>query len=298
LLVTGNIEDKNLRNVECYLRYLKRCGYERHNTVVSSAQNGCDVINKMLDTFNDRHKKQTLIIEMKKQPDLQLLPLSEFSWLKENERVCNLVWVTIRDTHSSIKDWVAPGFDYRSLELQFNPKSTIERFNEIIKFFDRGCREGDPVAWGRNVMMCLLRKCRGILNESKKPFSWLKRKNEVQISWAHNYFYKEKDVSFKSNNRPKRVFQSPISIDEKYLGLYAAFDSWEIQVDSKTLFLHNFNIAWHQKKHRDIREGKKVCNVILDEDVKNKLDSLAKMKGLKLNETIAFLIEQEYQKCL
>lgn len=80
-----------------------------------------------------------------------------------------------------------------------------------------------------------------------------------------------------------------------YLAIFAAFDTWDAIPNLKRLFLNDFNKAWQQKKHRDNRQGKKVCNLVLREEVKEMLDEMAASRGIRLNQLVEALIEREYE---
>ncbi|AJP45448.1 hypothetical protein EP12_19825 [Alteromonas australica] len=62
--------------------------------------------------------------------------------------------------------------------------------------------------------------------------------------------------------------------------------------------MNDFNRAWQQKKHRDNRQGKKACNLVLREEVKQKLDAMAAARGMKLNQLVETLIENEHAKTI
>ena len=68
--------------------------------------------------------------------------------------------------------------------------------------------------------------------------------------------------------------------------------------DRKALIIGGMKRAWSQKKFRDKdkKEGKKAYSISMTEKTKQKLDSLAEHKGLKINETIEMLIRNEFEK--
>jgi len=91
---------------------------------------------------------------------------------------------------------------------------------------------------------------------------------------------------------------SPTNTAERYLAIYAAFDTWKTTVEAKRLFSIDFNKAWQQKKHRDSRQGKKACSLVLHEETKLKLDELAQAKNVTLSQLVEQLINKEHSKQL
>ncbi len=272
--------------------------------MVNTGQEGAALINCHIGSLEfSAEKKNRLVILLITEAEKLLLPIKEFSWLEDDDRACYWVWGTI--LQSPLAAWpnqplpfffinsqetrTAPG--YQSLGLKTVTTNTEERLEEIVKYFDRA---GQPPQWQFNLINELKVRWIEIYN-ARKPFPWLKQDNVEQCDWAWNYISKPNLLLGWYNTPPVLGF-SPTKQEEKYLAIYAAFDCWTAPPDSKKLFCHNFNKAWHQKKHRDSRQGKKVCNLVLREDVKNKLDQMAYERDITLNRLVEALVENEYTK--
>lgn len=178
---------------------------------------------------------------------------------------------------------------YNDLNLKSATSSSKERFDEVVKYLDR-CEQ--PLEWQRDLITSLQGEW-GQIYAARKPFSWLEQDNEEQVRWAWEYL---KKGGLGYNNKPSVYNFSPTGPQEMYLMIYAAFDLWGALPDTKRLFIGDFNKAWQQKKHRDNREGKKVCNLVLREEVKSKLDCMAVARNMKLNQLVEILIENEYER--
>lgn len=226
-----------------------------------------------------------------------LLPLDELAWFKDEERTCYWVWVTVANSRylaspdrpvAQYRENQRCAMSYHELQLKTNPSSSKERFGELVKFFDR---VDQPLKWQQDLLSSLKNDWTRIYT-ARKPFTWLEKNNEEQIRWAWEYLNKDNYVF----NKPRIYRLYPTCIKEMYLAIYAAFDSWDERFQLKRLFLNDFNKAWQQKKHRDSRQGKKVCNLVLREEVKQKLDDMAAARGMKLNQFVETLIENEHAK--
>jgi hypothetical protein len=227
------------------------------------------------------------------------LPLAELDWIKKDERACYFVWLSVKTLsfntspaypvdlvmENQPENFVA---NYVHLDLKANPSSSKERFNEIVRFIDRVFQ---PLEWQKDLIEYFKQRW-SVIYTSRKQLSWLNNKDEDQCRWAWEYINKPKLTGFRST--PKTYQLNPTGCNEMYLAIFAALDTWNVHSDSQRLFLLDFNKAWQQKKHRDSRQGKKACNLVLREEVKQKLDELASSRGLKLNQIVEELIEKEH----
>ncbi len=295
------IPGNDLRIVESCLRGMWSEGFQI-TTNIQTAEEGAKCINQFISSLDwEYQRKDEFARSLYAQAKQNLLPDNELDWLKNSERACYFVWVTI----SKSQFFSAPNSpvflpsgmhpegtlyatSYTQLNLKNGPSNSDERFKEVVNYFDRVTQ---PLDWQR-VLVAHLKSQWGIIFNSRKPFSWLRKDDEDQIRWAWEYLGK---LSL-GTSKPSVFGFYPPSIGEMYLAIYAAFDTWGESYETKRHFLIDFNKAWQQKKHRDSRIGKKVCNLVLRDEVKDKLDQLAKQRGKKLNQLVEELIENEYDK--
>ncbi|QEW05862.1 hypothetical protein [Nitrincola iocasae] len=294
-------DDKRL--VESCLRALAGRNIEVPTTIVDIGQEGANIINRIIAYMEyDTAQKNHIVDDLLTSAGQSLLPQKELSWLQDNERACFWFWGVISKSHFFASpdhpttqpfrgQQVSVTTPYKNLKLKSSPASSNERFEEIIKFFDR---VGQPMEWQR-LLIDELKKRWAYIYNARNPFSWLKQDDAEQCAWAWDYI-SHRNTPVRYDNSPATSEFSPVNLKEKYLSIYAVYDCWETQPDSKKLFCHNFNKAWHQKKLRDSRQGKKVCNLVLREDVKRKLDQMAHDQNMTLNRMVESLIENEYLK--
>tara|TARA_B110000211_G_scaffold201656_1_gene233367 strand:- start:644 stop:1561 length:918 start_codon:yes stop_codon:yes gene_type:complete len=294
----SQIEGKERRFIESCFRVLQSKNAQL-NVSFESPVEGARVINEFIASREieqkEKDKMALFLIDEAKQA---LLPLDEFSWIKDNERACYFVWASIylhyyysAPSHPAI---VAPGQQpthallYNQLSLKNNPSDTMERFDEVVKYFDR---IPQPNKWKLD-LIAHLKGIWGHIFSSRKPFSWLEKDNDEQCRWAWEYLRKTDGYS---SSKPMTYQFTPTSTAEIYLAIYAAYDTWIIDNGAKRLFKSDFSKAWQQKKLRDGRQGKKACSLVLHEDVKLKLDELAKTRKITLSQLVEQLIEKEHR---
>ena len=140
-------------------------------------------------------------------------------------------------------------------------------------------RDLSPYAITLTIRLAHLKGIWGHIFSSRKPFSWLEKDNDEQCRWAWEYLRKTDGYS---SSKPMTYQFTPTSTAEIYLAIYAAYDTWIIDNGAKRLFKSDFSKAWQQKKLRDGRQGKKACSLVLHEDVKLKLDELAKTRKMTI----------------
>ncbi|BDM66078.1 hypothetical protein NFHSH190041_35300 [Shewanella sp. NFH-SH190041] len=288
-----------------------------------SASESTDIINQVIHAWQESTEKKDSFVEwLVDEAKQKLLPLSELDWLKGNDRACYWVWLTlvrggvyglsVSGLQEFVRPAVLPHIDYSRYALQLNTSnplnsapsqpqvppydklglklqtsSTMDRFEEVVKFFDRS---GQSLGWQLDLVNRLESNW-GRIFSARKPLSWLQSNDEMQCRWAWEYLTRP---SF-DQNLPSVSYLHPTGTVEMYLAIFAAFDTWDAIPNLKRLFLNDFNKAWQQKKHRDNRQGKKVCNLVLREEVKEMLDEMAASRGIRLNQLVEALIEREYE---
>lgn len=291
------IKGDDQRLVESCMRFLVKKGFLA-TALVDSGNEGAKIINQLIGSLEyDAAEKNQLVHELLSEAKQTLLRLEEFDWLHNNDRACFWAWRTISQPWTPIVQYnqlnnflaIHP-LPYNNLNLKLNPASSKERLEEIVKFFDR---IEQPLPWKKLLLDALKAEWAKIYGV-RKPFTWLKADDSEQCEWAWNYISTSNPTSDFST--PSTCGLTPVNQKERYLAIYAAYDCWNTHPDTKKIFCLNFNKAWHQKKHRDSRQGKKACNLVLTSEAKAKLDQMAQEQGITLNRLVETLIENEYSK--
>ncbi|MGY8896448.1 MAG: hypothetical protein ACKVI8_00310 [Paraglaciecola sp.] len=292
------IKGNDKRLVDYCLRILSARG-EMPDLSFSTAVEGAESINRFVHSRGGSSTESAQYVnDLLTEAKQTLLPLRELDWLKKSDRTCFYVWAEISNSqffaspnapvsHGNSPQYNAYALHYNQLGLKVWPSNTQERFDEVINFFDR---VRQPLSWQLQLIV-ELRNWWSEIYTTRKPFSWLKQDDEAQCRWAWEYMSK---ITW-TGNRPPVLNAKPVGLNEMYAAMYAVYDSWNASPDTKRLFLNDFNKAWQQKKHRDSRQGKKVCNIVLNSDVKDMLDELATLRGMKKNELIENLIINEHK---
>ncbi|MBG9996809.1 hypothetical protein I6F50_17300 [Pseudoalteromonas sp. NZS127_1] len=314
----SQIEGKDNRLIESCLRILLSKNFQL-NASFESPVEGARVINEFIASREiEQKEKDQMALSLIDEAKQALLPLDEFSWFKDDERACYFVWASIYlnsyysapnhpatatqlqsptynpyyyDPSSPTATAPSPtpqyALSYSQLGLKNNLSNSMERFNEVVKYFDR-------VRQLKEWKLGLITHLKGIwghIFSSRKPFPWLEKDNDEQCRWAWEYMRKTDSYS---SSKPMTYRFTPTSTAEIYLAIYAVYDTWNVAPDSKRLFSIDFNKAWQQKKLRDGRQGKKACSLVLHKDIKLKLDELAKTRKVTLSQLVEQLIEKEH----
>ncbi|WP_392352649.1 RepB family protein [Pseudoalteromonas rhizosphaerae] len=290
------INDIDLRMADSCFRIMHSMGFQLFLSETDINEN-IKLINQAIaaqqNSIEEQNEQVKYILTKAKE---SLYPVEQLEWIKDNERCCYFFWSRIvsytffsSPAHPTTVSLNNPqptlAKNFSELRLTIGASSTEARYSDIVKFLDR---VNQPFDW-KHLLVDALKDEWAWLTNSTKSITWIKQDNEAQCLWAWNYI-----VNTDRNTKPTTSHLKPINNKEKFLAIHAALDAWLIHPDSKKLFLNDFNQAWQQKKIRDKREGKKACSLVLRNEVKQKLDELAKMQGLKLNQLVEELIEKEY----
>ncbi|HHK8567991.1 TPA: hypothetical protein ACQYCS_003590 [Vibrio parahaemolyticus] len=244
-----------------------------------------------------------------------------FSWLdKSDERLCNWVWCYLKYESSKRRRRNRRKTDlYIDVELGLNLDITaldpnvIESKRETKPHYSQLCsqsfrntsnnlldRRKDIVESfhhselslpeQKTVVEALIDKWKIIFSD-RRIVNWLSKGNTEQFVWTRDYIEK-------FDHQLVQEVWAPTNNHELKSATIALFDMLHDRPDRKALIIGNMKRAWSQKKFRDKdkKEGKKAYSISMTEKTKQKLDSLAEHKGLKLNETIEMLIRNEFEK--
>ena len=250
-------------------------------------------IKKSLDALERGYLNEIFIKNMMELCDQALLPDKEFEWIdKKNERLCYFAWchllLKVQDNEARrIEAGLAPVQYIPLMRINSNPTNIDERHQAIIDFFDK---LDTNLSYKRYLNEELKASWQNIYNFSEK-FKWLDKKDQSQCDWAWDYLY-----NYLYNRGITHYFLSPTNPSDKHGMVIASFDIWSDHPAEKKLFIVNMKKAWGQKKYRDSLKGKKAYNIVMDVEIKSKLDHMAKRQGKKINETLEWLINQECDK--
>ena len=217
---------------------------------------------------NDERKKQ-YVSKVLSECHEALLPENEFEWIdKTNE--CQCRWI-----HAHLTFYHNAPFNYET--------SPDKCKKDIIYFLDI---EYSSLNDKKQFLLQLKSGWNHFFQEGER-FKWLNKDDIALVEWAWNYS--------KSKNLPMNMLPI-LSEREMHIALIIIFEHWKVGIDTKKLFIINIKKAFNQKKQRDKLDGKKAYNIVMGEDIKEKLNDLAKYHELKINQTLERLINIEYER--
>lgn len=286
---TKNISTQSIRKCRFYLNYFLTRGIQIPIINSDDPNELCNALNDALDR-NTSYKREEFIEVIELHCSEQLLLISNFDWLENNDRACYWLWVAIRTTtYRELADAPAPqkitdnNLMYDGLNLNAMPSSTQERYNCIVGFFDSWQSNSD----NKTSFLENKRSEWSHIFSSQKAFKWLNDDDEQQCHWAWSHLLKEQIPTW---------FINAANTKELYHAIFAVFDAWQATSDRKELFLIRINKAWSQKKYRDNLEGKKPLNTYLNEETKHKLDMLSVKHRRKIHEMLEDIITDAYER--
>jgi hypothetical protein len=255
-----------------------------YNYLCSSQFN---IINRSLLNYKDRKKeinqsislwdaspsiKELFVSDTLKKCSEALIPEREFEWIgKQNKRLYRWLHAYLATFHG----------------VPLNHNITFESYRrDIVTFFDNY-----PVTQiEKKELMGKLQDHWDVRFRHGDTFQWLDGKNVELVKWAWTYLESNKKIS-----HDKISF---IDETEKYDGLTTMLDLWDAHVDTKKRFIDKMKKALSQKKQRDKQDGKKAYNIVMSEDIKQKLNDVAELREMKINQTLEYIINKEYERVL
>ncbi|WP_296062981.1 hypothetical protein [uncultured Amphritea sp.] len=299
------VSTSSIRDCKYFLNYLAQRRIPLFLGNTSSADGYCAAINDaLLRHLHSEETRGVFIKVMEQSCREELIDISNFEWLQNNDRACFYAWGYLRTasdqalgyaqppaqsliTASGQLGYVQPASQtstmYEQLSLANAPSSTKERFDTIVDFFDRW---SEDISFKLQALWKIKFSWTHVYN-GIQPFKWLNKKDEVQCEWVVEYISKV--------GGPFLLIQ-PINNVERYHGIIAGYDLWSAHPDTKKLFAAKIAKAWSQKKHRDSRVGKKPLNTYLKEETKLKLDELSQRNDKKIHEMLEKIICDEYDR--
>ncbi|MEC6832290.1 hypothetical protein VXS06_11005 [Photobacterium toruni] len=221
---------------------------------------------------------------LKKEIISNRLSNDDLIWIdKKNIRLCNWLWSLIKKRRSNYR---LRTINTNEIYLDRNPNTYIERYNSLIKLFNKlNISKEKKIEfinelkeiWSDDIVKYI--KIKDLINEN----------NTTQIIWAYKYI--EKTFNKRLN---KDIFNID-NDDDYYHIIICYFDSIENSYEKNDKFTSLKN-AWSQKKYRDDNNGKKSYNFNMSIDITKKLDILSLKSNRSKSYIIEELINSEYMK--
>ncbi|STY55012.1 MULTISPECIES: hypothetical protein [Vibrio] len=120
-------------------------------------------------------------------------------------------------------------------------------------------------------------------------YSWIDKKNTVQINWIIEYLKKSNiELWFIKNNE---------DIDYKYYSCLSLLDLWQEnyfipEIGSKDYFLEKMKRSWSQQKYRLSVKNKKSINLRVDKEIEKKINKLCADSKLTKSQLIESLLNK------
>lgn len=251
--------------------------------------------------LNDWLKKETLTCKA------ELLPESEFDWLKHDERACYYTWLILQGYYPLIQSLTNFALDkkgnwlsYNTLELSTLAESSQKRLELVVGYFDL-----QPVAALDKINY--LKRLREQWNNDfeRNPFKWLDRKDKSACEWGYEYIVESfKAVNPESKGRQRTLHNAheshhellsnikPSTPDEMYQFIYAFFDIMDEQ-DKKDL-KEKISRKFAQHKYQKSKQEMPPLNTRMSKETKKQLEKLRKHYKTNLQDTIEHIIQLAY----
>lgn len=260
-----------------------------------------DMISMVTSNKNERTR---LIAELEQACTANILPITHFDWLKEDERAAFWLWayiyqaddntLGIQSTGNSLKNI------YGRLKLSKSPCHHQERLSLIVTFMDHiSAPLSSPDVKASKLER--LKETWKYICAQPTPLKWLPDE-EAAVQWAweslQKHFYVPPNTYsplFSSTPQLTHWFV-PFNHAERLLAVRGALDLWDNAPDSKRLFLLNLNKAWNQRKLRQQRTDKKALNTYLRNETKAHLDSLAAHYDMRISDVLEMLIKERHRQ--
>ncbi|MGI3080609.1 hypothetical protein ACRTEU_21190 [Vibrio alginolyticus] len=311
------LEAASFRECDFYIRYLQENFEDVQIDPVSEFRTINECLNAIEDEIChllDEESRSPFLTKMKRAFNLEQLNEEEFRWLdRSDERFCNWVWCYLksesgkrrrrdrRKADSYIDVEFDSNLDIIDLDLETKPRyrqlcsqsfrntsnNLHDRRKDIVESFHHSELS---LPEQKRVIEALLTEWKIILSD-RRIVNWFSKNNAEQFVWAWSYIEK-------FDHQLVQEVWIPTNDHDLKNAAIALFDMLHDRPDRKALIIGGMKRAWSQKKFRDKdkKEGKKAYSISMTEKTKQKLDSLAEHKGLKINETIEMLIRNEFEK--
>jgi len=217
------------------------------------------------------------------------LPIQHFRWVdKKDERLCNWLWCYLKKATSQAEPEEAVKNESLMLlsakAFQIERDTAAERQIDILDAF----YHGEATASQQQEILELLKAKWHEIRQDISVTNWLEDNNPTHWSWAWSYLQN-------NTQRPLEQAWLPSNDMEKRAAVIATLDLSD-NVDRKALVIDKMKKAWSQKKFREKSSGKKPYSISMTLNTKQKLNAMAEEKGMKINEMIEYLVQNEFKK--
>ncbi|WP_420286934.1 hypothetical protein [Enterobacter sp. BNK-9] len=273
------ISEKDIRKCRFYIRYLEsRERRERSRIRIrtdfdwggnsGNVEEMCYWINKTIEySFGKNESVKNFLERMEASCKDEILPPEEFSWFKNDKRICLWLW------HQTIK------YRYRHGDTFPDHRG---RFKAVVEYFDSMDETGNQKRESLNKLTGDWQREGNIPD----PFS---NENAETINYLWNY-------TAKLHSNINRFF-SPITDDDRKICLTGFYDCILDTPEKKELFLRKIKSALSSHKHRE-KAGKGNINkkFLLSLENDKKLNAMITLTGVKRDDFMNRLIAEEYDR--
>lgn len=286
-------ELSNIRVRRQFLSYLYTNDYVPN---INITHDPVAFMKEVMDYADDRtHRKYNdkeltdWVINKAKQCKEELLPDIEFNWLKNNDRACYYVWLSLREDQAKQPRNLNY---YNLLRLATVTSSSAERYNAILSFFDCWTQN---TATKKEHLEDLKKAWGACLDET--PFKWLNKKDAEVIEWAYSYI-----ATFIQDITPTRppegylfaLDNKPTDTGERYQAIYAMLDI--LTPSDKKILKDKINKTFSQRKFREKKKDETPLNTHMSKETKRKLDGLREYYNKNIQQMIRQAIDQAYEQ--
>lgn len=239
-----------------------------HNLFTLAGIPDADQDRRISAYFANPSQRNILLQRMMQEKQRALLDEEHLSWIsKTNDRQC--IWLQ-HTLHS------------KSFQIPFLSNiSTSDRRKLIIAAIDADESNQKPLE------LANLQSQWARVLQQRGVEKWLDRgKKEALARWAWEYLQRNGNALWGLSPSEQKGWITSV---------LASFDNWPGSHDSKQLFFEKMKRAWSQQKYRRGLSGRKQYNVIMSDDIKAKLNALAKHHDRHINEILESIIQAEFE---
>ncbi|MFC0337578.1 hypothetical protein SAMN05421848_1634 [Kushneria avicenniae] len=199
----------------------------------------------MVDYFKSlqEDKKTDVILKLIDARKAKLLSEEDFSWIKDERRICNFVWCVLKwatDDQIKIMSFIDQKYDLPKSNAHTTFFDNIvetedffdikNSYQKVVAFFDNW----NELSITKNNMMDKLKKGWEYKRREKIKLAWLNFKNKEQCDWAWDYM----KIKFEKHLLNKMFWSlRPLNSEQAYYCAFAVLDYWEAEVGTKELFV-------------------------------------------------------------
>ncbi|WP_438765332.1 hypothetical protein [Kushneria sp. TE3] len=204
----------------------------------------------------------------------KLLSEEDFSWIKDEKRICNFVWCVLKwatDDQIKIMSCMNPQDDLPKTNAHttfFDNIVSVEgyfdindSYQKVVEFFDNW----NEFSATKNNVINNLKKEWEQKKREKTKLAWLKIKKKEQCDWAWDYM----KIKFEKHWLNKMFWSlRPLNSEQAYYCVFAVLDYWEAEAGTKELFVLKLKKAWDQREYRKKQSERSPLNTYISSESK------------------------------